>query len=192
MGMAKKLLLILAFNALTVNAMAALMPVTQVYTVSEENGEIVEAINILEWIEAYNAITTARNNFDIHDYVSVKKMHEGMTESDLGRNILLTTLDNLNSSTVQSVREALKAVDDVASAKIVTQDKTEMKMKVDLIKSEAKLEYKGEVDAVLTYKIASSDTHFEVSKDFSGTRLVAEHLTSGREQRNLVGVRWNF
>lgn len=192
MGTGKQLLLLLAFTFIGTNAYSALMPVTQVYTVSEKNGEIIEAINILDWIEAYNAITTARNDFDINNFVSVDKMERGMSQSDLGLNILLTTLDNLESDTVVIVKEALKSVDDVASAKIVTKDNAEMKMKVDLIKSEAKLEYHGEVDAVLTYKIASADAHFELSKDFSGTRLVAEHTVSGSEYKNLVGVRWNF
>lgn len=195
MGMGKAIITVLTVLMISSTGLAALMPLGEGLNASKQDTSAVKTINVMNWIKNQNALLSERS-VDMNKFIDLKKIHSDMTEADISRNFFVTTIRNMDVESIKKVTAGIKEVEKVTSAKYVlvdeNQNKSELKMGMDLIRAEAKIEYKGTVDAQLRYELNNSQMSLEFSKDYSGTRVLAEHTAHNGEQKNMLGVRWNF
>lgn len=151
-------------------------------------------LNVMAWIKERTSLLSDRR-IEIAQYVNVSKFHRNMDESEFTRNLMETTLKTLTETRLRAVSEALSEVEAITSADITIgegSEQSQVEMKVDVVRAEAKLSYKGDVDAELRYQIGSSQMQLEVSRAFGKTRVVASHMEKGSERTERFGVRWSF
>lgn len=194
MGLGRKLSTILSALLFCSYGYGALMPLGE-GLFSESKVTKTQSINVLDWIERRQALDLERA-IDINHYINVSKIEAGMSEGDITKNLLLTSIKNADFESLRNVTTKIKEVEKVTSAAYSLSENaknpTQLKMSMDLIRAEAKVKFNGPIDAELNYEMNSAELRVEFSKDVEGTRYLAEHTQLNGESKNTLGVRWNF
>lgn len=167
---------------------AALMPMAMVPFVDSK------PFNVMAWIKERDSLLSERR-IDIDRFVTVSKFHRQMDEDEFSRNVMETTIKTLTESKLRSVSQVLNEVEEYTSAdlRIGQGDETsQVKVKMDVVRAEAKLAYKGEVDAELKYQIGNAQLQMEISRSFGSTKVIAAHIEQNGERTDSLGLRWSF
>ncbi len=134
--------------------------------------------------------------FNMADYVPLKGLADSDSGDRVARRIIQHTMQNLldgrQDRNAGVLASAQKLNNNMKSS--VGDEKNSIQFRVRPVEARAEISYKGElpVESSVSYVAVQNEIRFEVSRKIAETTVAYSHVTATDQQKDLVGVRWNF
>jgi hypothetical protein len=134
--------------------------------------------------------------FSMSDYIPLKGLADSDSGDRVARRILQKSMQNLIDGYKNQHQGVIASAQRVSNNLNTSVGSGNQSVQVRLRPFEARAEmiYRGTlpVDSSISYAVDQNELRFEVSRKISETTVAYSHISLSDQQKDLVGLRWNF